>query len=49
VAAPIRFRGKIIAAVSLTSSIFSMTMELIKEQLIGRVKETAERISSEIG
>ncbi|MBN2033422.1 MAG: IclR family transcriptional regulator [Deltaproteobacteria bacterium] len=48
VAAPIRFRGKIIAAVSLTGSIFSMTMELINEQLIELVKDTAERISSEI-
>jgi IclR family KDG regulon transcriptional repressor len=49
VAAPIRFRGEIIAAVSLTGSIFSMTIELIKEQLIGMVKETAGRISLEIG
>jgi len=48
VAAPIRAGGKIVAAVSITGSIFTMTMERIKEELIGLVKKTADEISSEM-
>ncbi len=48
VAAPIRSRNKIIAAISATGSIFSMTMERINQELIGLVKETAEGISAEM-
>lgn len=48
VAAPIRAGGKIIAAVSITGSIFSMTMERINEEFIGLVTKIAEEISSEM-
>ena len=48
VAAPIRFRGEIMSGISITGSIFTMTMEQINQELIGMVKETAERISSEL-
>ena len=48
VAAPIRAGGKIMAAVSITGSIFTMTMERIKEKLIGLVKKTADEISDEM-
>jgi DNA-binding IclR family transcriptional regulator len=48
VAAPIRAGGKILAALSITGSIFSMAMERINRQLIGLVTETARAISSEM-
>ena len=46
VGAPIRAGGKIIAALSITGSVFSMTMDRIREELIGLAVETAEKISS---
>ena len=48
VAAPIRFQGEIMSCISITGSIFTMTMERINQELIGMVKETAARISSEL-
>jgi IclR family transcriptional regulator, KDG regulon repressor len=45
VAALIRSRNKIIAAISVTGSIFSMSMERITQELIELVKDTAMRIS----
>lgn len=48
VAAPIRAEGKIAAALSIAGSIFTMTMERIHRELIGLVKERAEKISSKM-
>jgi len=48
VAAPIRAGRKIIAALSITGSIFTMTMERIDRELIGLVMKAAEEISSEM-
>jgi IclR family KDG regulon transcriptional repressor len=48
VAAPIRAGRKIIAALSITGSIFTMTMERIDKELIGLVMKAAEEISSEM-
>jgi len=48
VAAPIRAGGKIIAAISITGSIFTMTMERINNELKELVIKTAEKISSEM-
>ena len=46
VAAPIRAGGEIVAAVSITGSIFTMTMERIKQELTELVTQTAQEISS---
>jgi IclR family KDG regulon transcriptional repressor len=48
VAAPVRAGGKIVAAISITGSIFTMTMERIDNELKGLVMEKAERVSSEM-
>ena len=48
VAAPIRAGGKIVAAVSITGSVFTMTMDRINEQLKDLVVRTGERTSSEM-
>jgi DNA-binding IclR family transcriptional regulator len=48
VAAPVRAGGRIISAVSVTGSIFTMTMERINQDLISMVMDTAERISSRL-
>ncbi|MBW1730738.1 MAG: IclR family transcriptional regulator [Deltaproteobacteria bacterium] len=48
VGAPIRAGGKIVAALSITGSVFSMTMDRINEELIGLAVDTAEKISSEM-
>jgi len=48
VAAPIRAGGRIAAALSITGSIFSMTMDRINRELIESVRETAQDISSEL-
>lgn len=48
VGAPIRAGGKIVAALSITGSVFSMTMDRIRDELIELATETAERISSEM-
>ena len=48
VAAPIRAGGNIVAAVSITGSIFTMTMDRIHQQLKDLVVRTGERISSEM-
>lgn len=48
VAAPIRVGGRIVAAISITGSTFSMTMERINNKLKDLVIKTAEKISSEI-
>ena len=46
VGAPIRAGGKIVAALSITGSVFSMTMERINEEIVALAVETAEKISS---
>jgi len=48
VGAPIRAGGKIVAALSITGSVFSMTMDRINEEMIGLAVGTAEKISSEM-
>ncbi|MBW2076378.1 MAG: IclR family transcriptional regulator [Deltaproteobacteria bacterium] len=48
VAAPIRAGWKVVAAVSITGAIFTMTMERIRNELKTMVMETAERISNEL-
>ena len=48
VASPIRAGGKIVAALSITGSIFSMTMERINNELKQLVIEKAQKISSEM-
>ena len=48
VAAPIRAGGKIIASISITGSIFSVTTERIESELINQVMETGKRISEEL-
>jgi DNA-binding IclR family transcriptional regulator len=48
VAAPIRAGGRIIAAISITGSIFTMTLDRINRELVERVLNTAEKISSEM-
>lgn len=48
VAAPIRAGGQIVAALSITGSIFSMTMERIDNELKGLVMAKAGKISSEM-
>jgi IclR family KDG regulon transcriptional repressor len=48
VAAPIRAGGRIAAAVSITGSIFSMTMDRINRELIEMARETARGISSDL-
>ncbi len=46
VAAPVRAGGKIVAALSITGSIFSLTMERLESELIPEVVETARKISA---
>jgi len=46
VAAPIRAGNQIVAAVSITGSIFTMTMERIHRELIAMVLDAADEISS---
>ncbi|MBW1676972.1 MAG: IclR family transcriptional regulator [Deltaproteobacteria bacterium] len=48
VAAPIRAGGKIVAAMSITGSIFTMTMERINNELKQLVVDKAHKISSEM-
>lgn len=48
VAAPVRSSSKIVAAVSVTGSIFTMTIERINKEIIRRVKDTAGRVSAEM-
>ena len=48
VAAPVRASSKVVAAVSVTGSIFTLTMEKINREIIGLVKDAAGRISSEL-
>ncbi|MBW2127501.1 MAG: IclR family transcriptional regulator [Deltaproteobacteria bacterium] len=48
VGAPIRAGGKIIAALSITGSVFSMTMERIQDELIDLAVATAKEISSQM-
>ena len=48
VAAPVRGGGRIVAAVSITGSIFSVTMERLNKELIGLIRATAEDISAEL-
>jgi len=45
VGAPVKAGGKIVAALSITGSVFSMTMDRIKDELIGLAVETGDRIS----
>jgi len=49
IGAPVRAGGQIVASVSITGSIFSMTMKKIEQGLIDLVKETGESISKELG
>lgn len=46
VAAPVRAGGKIVATLSVTGSIFSLTMERLESELIPQVIRTAQRISA---
>jgi IclR family KDG regulon transcriptional repressor len=48
VAAPVRAGGRIVAALSITGSIFSMTMDRINRELIKMTKRTARDISSDL-
>jgi DNA-binding IclR family transcriptional regulator len=48
VAAPVRASSKIVAAVSVTGSIFTMAMERINKEIIHLVKDTAGRVSAEL-
>jgi IclR family KDG regulon transcriptional repressor len=48
VAAPIRVGDKIVAGLSISGPVFSMTMEKINRALIGMVVKTAKEISSKI-
>jgi len=48
IAAPIRAGGEVVANLSITGSIFTMTMERIKGELRELVMRTAEKISSEM-
>ncbi len=48
VGAPIKAGGKIIAALSITGSVFSMTMERIQQELIEMAVQTAKDISSQM-
>lgn len=48
VAAPIKAGGKIVAALSVTGSIFTMTMERIRNELKQLVMAKAQKISSEL-
>jgi DNA-binding IclR family transcriptional regulator len=48
VAAPVRAGGEIVASITITGSIFTMSMERIKNELIRMVTGTAEKISSEM-
>jgi IclR family KDG regulon transcriptional repressor len=48
VGAPVRAGERIVAALSITGSIFSMSMDRINEELIGLAVTTAEKISSEM-
>jgi DNA-binding IclR family transcriptional regulator len=45
---PVRSRGHIVASISITGSIFSMTMKRIEQGLIDLVKEAGESISREL-
>jgi IclR family KDG regulon transcriptional repressor len=48
VAAPVRAGGQIAASISITGSVFTMTMERINQELKELVMKTAEQISSEM-
>jgi DNA-binding IclR family transcriptional regulator len=48
VAAPIRFEGNIKAAISITGSIFSISMERMNQELIELITETAKEVSAEL-
>jgi IclR family KDG regulon transcriptional repressor len=48
VAAPIKSQGRVIAAVSVTGSIFSMSMERINNEILHLVIKTAKKISDEM-
>jgi len=48
IAAPIRAGWKVVAVVSITGAIFTMTMERVQNELNAMVMETAERISNEL-
>jgi len=48
VSAPVRAGGKIVAAISITGSIFTMTMERIGNELRRLVVEKAEKVSAEM-
>lgn len=48
VAAPIRAYGKVVAALSISGSVFSIKMERIEHELIGLVLKTAQAISAEM-
>jgi len=49
VAAPVRVAGKVVAALSITGSVFTMTPERIQKELTGLVKQTAQEISEDLG
>jgi len=48
IAAPIRSGGQVVASISVTGSIFSITMDRIERELKDLVKKTADQISAEM-
>ncbi len=48
IAAPIKAGKRVVAAVSITGSVFSLTMERIESELIDLVKSTAQTISTKL-
>jgi DNA-binding IclR family transcriptional regulator len=48
IAAPIRSGGQVVASISVTGSIFTITMERIERELKDLVKKTADQISTEM-
>jgi len=48
IAAPVRSGGQVVASISVTGSIFTMTMDRIERELKDLVKKTADRISAEM-
>ena len=48
IAAPVRSGGQVVASISVTGSIFTMTMDRIERELKDLVKKTADRISAKM-
>lgn len=48
IAAPVRSGGRVVASISVTGSIFTITMERIERELKDQVKKTADQISTDM-